>query len=101
MGQALPARLASRGVQAIVVDAAYAPGRNELRESGDEVHGVPEGGVLLELWVVVGVKKDLAAGRVIGEFLQRQGSPGDVLSEGVSGFVIATIKTHGVVEGKP
>ena len=59
MGQALPARLASRGY-AVVMDVAYTR-RNELRESGDEVHGVPEGGVLLELWVVVGVKKDLAA----------------------------------------
>jgi hypothetical protein len=77
------------------VDAANAP-RDELRESGDEVHGVPERGVLLEPRVVAGVRKDLAAERVIGELLQRRGSPGYVLSEGLSGFVIATIKTHRV-----
>jgi hypothetical protein len=47
------------------------------------------------------VIKHLAAGRVIGEFLQRQGSPGNVLSEGLSGFVIATIKAHRVVDGEP
>lgn len=83
------------------MDAANAPGRDELRESGDEIHGVPECGVLLKPWVVAGVIKHLAAGRVIGEFLQRQGSPGNVLSEGLSGFVIATIKAHRVVDGEP
>jgi hypothetical protein len=52
------------------MDRAHAPGRDELRESGDEVRGVPEGGVLLEVGVVVGVVEDLTAGPVIGEFLQ-------------------------------
>ena len=101
MGQVLPTRFASRGVQAIVMDTAYAPGRNELRESGDEVHGVPEGGVLLEIGVVGSVIEDLPAGSVVAELLQRQGSPGDVLSKGLSGLVIAPIKTHGVVDGEP
>jgi len=44
---------------------------------------------------------DLPTGPVVAEFLQRQGSPGDVLSEGLSGFVIATIKAHRVVDGEP
>ncbi len=83
------------------MDTAYAPGRNELRESGDEVRGLPEGGVLLEVGIVVGVVEDLAAGPVIAELLQRQGSPSDVLSKGLSGFVIAPIKRHGVVHGEP
>ena len=83
MGQALPARLASRGVQAVVVDAANAPGRDELRESSDEVRGVPERGVLLEPWVVAGVVEDLAAERVIGELLQRKGSPGNGIEQGL------------------
>ena len=85
MGQALPARLASRGVQAVVVDAANAPGRDELRESSDEVRGVPERGVLLEAWVVAGVVEDLAAERVIGELLQRKGSPGNGIEQGLVG----------------
>jgi hypothetical protein len=101
MGQALPARFASRGVQAVVMDTAYVPGRNELREGGDEVRGVLEGGVLLEPWIVAGVVEDLAAGPVIGELLQRPGSPGNVLSEGLSGLVTATIEMHRVVDGEP
>ena len=52
----------------MVVHVAYAPGRNELRESGDEVRRVPEGGVLLEARVVVGVVEDLTARPVIGGF---------------------------------
>jgi len=83
------------------MDAANAPWRDELSESGDEVHGVPEGGVLLKPWIVAGVIKNLVAERVIDELLQRQGSPGDVMSEGLSGFVIATIKAHRVVDGEP
>jgi hypothetical protein len=43
----------------------------------------------------------LAAGRVKGELLQRQGSPGNGVSEGLSGFVIATLKAHRVVRGEP
>jgi hypothetical protein len=34
MGQALPASLASRGVQPIVVHVTYAPRRNELSQTG-------------------------------------------------------------------
>ena len=77
MGQGLPARFAAGGVQPVVVDAAYAPlrgvprkGRNELRESGDEVHGVPEGGILLEVGIVGRMINDLAAGTVVAELLQ-------------------------------
>jgi hypothetical protein len=76
------------------------PGRNELRESGDEVRGLPEGGALLEAGVVVGVVEDVAAGPVIAERPQRRGSPSSVLSKGLSGCVIATIKAHGVVHGE-
>ena len=36
---------------------AYAPGRNELRESGDEVRRIPEGGVLLEVGEVSNHKR--------------------------------------------
>jgi hypothetical protein len=70
MGQVWPTRFASRGVQAIVMDTAYAPGRKELRESGDEVHGAPERGVLFEVGVVVGVVEDSSARPVVAEFLQ-------------------------------
>ena len=56
---------------------------------------------MLEVGVVVGVVEDLTARPVIGEFLQRQGSPGNVLSEGLPGFVIAPMKTHGVVHREP
>ena len=77
MGQVLPTRFASRGVQAIVMDSAYTPlrgvprkGRNALGESGDEVRGVPEGGVVLEVGVVVGVVEDPSARSVVAEFLQ-------------------------------
>ena len=101
MGQVWPTSFAPRGVQAIVMDAAYTPRRNELRESGDEVRGVPEGDVLLEVGVVGRMINDLPAGSVVAEFLQREGSPGDVLSKGLSGFVIAPIETHGVVDGEP
>ena len=101
MGQVQPTRFASRGVQAIVMNTAYAPGRNELRESGDEVRGVPEGDVLLEVGVVVGVVEDPSARAVIGEFLQRQGSPGDVLSETSPGFVILPSRRTELSTEKP
>ena len=52
------------------MDAAYAPGRNELRESGDEVHGVPEGGILLEVGIVGRMINDLPAGPVVAELPQ-------------------------------
>src|SRR5271157_2027252 len=44
---------------------------------------------------------ELPAGPVIAEFVQPQGSPGDVLGQGLSGFVIAAIKAHRVVDRKP
>jgi len=49
VGQTLPPRLASGGVKPVAVNVADAPGRDELGELGDEVHGVPEGGILLEV----------------------------------------------------
>jgi hypothetical protein len=41
------------------------------------------------------VGQDLSPGAVAGEFLQRQGSPGDVLRQGLSGRVIAAFQMHG------
>jgi hypothetical protein len=64
--QTLPARLASGRVQAVVMDRANVPGGatavcfaagcrpgDELRKSGDEVRGVPERGVVLEVGIVL------------------------------------------------
>ena len=42
------------------------------------------------------MKKALPARLVVGELLQRQGSPGDVLCEGLSGMVVAAVEAHGV-----
>ena len=38
---------------------------------------------------------------VVGQFLQGQRSTGDVLSEGLTGVVIPSIQTDGVVHGEP
>jgi hypothetical protein len=56
------------------MDTAYAPGRNELSEGGDEVSGIPERGILLEVRIAVSVVEDLRAGAVVGQFLQGQGA---------------------------
>jgi hypothetical protein len=47
------------------------------------------------------VVEDPASGAVVGEFLQGQGSPADVLSESLPGFVVAAIEAYGVVDGEP
>lgn len=101
VGPALPPSLAPRGVQPIVVHVADAPGWDELGQLRDEISGAPQAGVLLEVGIVGGVVDDLAAELVVGQFLQGEGSPGDVLSEGLSGVVIATIKAHRVIDGEP
>jgi hypothetical protein len=45
-------------------------------------------------------EEGLPAGLVVGELLQRQGSPGDVLCEGLLGVAVAAVEAHGVVHGK-
>jgi hypothetical protein len=41
--------------------------------------------------------QDLASRAVVGELLQREGSPCYVLGEGLSGRVIAAVQAYGVV----
>jgi hypothetical protein len=41
--------------------------------------------------------QDLASGAVVGELLNRQGRPCDVLGESLSGSVIAAVQAHGIV----
>ena len=62
------------------MDEAYHPGRQErsTRIAGSMV-------------------QDLASGAVVGELLNRQGSPDDVLGENLSGSMIAAVQAHGVV----
>jgi hypothetical protein len=67
VGQTHPARPASGGVKPVVVNVAHTPaprgtaeGRDELSEGGDEVCGVPQACVLLEVGIVGGVVEDLA-----------------------------------------
>jgi mRNA interferase MazF len=57
------------------VDVAHAPGWYELGQLGDEIRGVPQTGVLLEVGVVVGVVEDLSAGLVVGELLHSTENP--------------------------
>jgi hypothetical protein len=56
---------------------------------------------VLKAGVGGGVVEDLASGTVVEDLLQGQGSPGDVLGEGLSGFVIPTVEAHRVVHGEP
>ena len=73
VGPVLPPRLASGGVQPVVVNVAHAPGRDELCQLGDEIWSVPQSGVLLEVGIGVGMVEDLSAGPVVAEFLQDKG----------------------------
>ena len=79
------------------MDVAYSPGRNELGEVRDEIRSAPQACVLPEIGIVGRVIQDLSPGAVIGELLQRQGSPGDILGESLSGCVVAAVQTNGVV----
>ena len=81
----------------MVVDAAYSPGRNELGEVRDEIRSAPQARVLFEIRIEGSVIQDLSPGAVIGELLQRQGSPGDILGESLAGRVVAAVQAHGVV----
>ena len=77
------------------------PGWVELCQLGDEIRGVPQTGVLLEVGVVVGAVEDLSSRLVVRQFPQGEGSAGDVLSEGLTGVVILAIEADGVVHGEP
>jgi hypothetical protein len=79
------------------MDVSYSPGRNELGEVRDEIRGAPQVRVLPEVRVVGSVIQDLASRAVVGELLQRQGSPGDVLRQGLAGRVIAAVQAYRVV----
>ena len=98
---AVPPGLASGGVQPAIVNVAHAPGWDELCQLGDEIRGIPQTGVLLEVGVVVGMVEDLSSGLGVGQFLQGQRTAGDVLSEGLTGVVIPAIEADGVVHGEP
>ena len=85
------------------MDVADSPGRDELGEVRDEIRGAPQGRVLFEIRVVGSVVQDLASGAVVGELLQRQGSPCDVLPQGLSGRMDIwgcghDIQGHGLVD---
>jgi hypothetical protein len=46
------------------------------------------------------VIQDLSAGPVVGELLQRQGSSGNVLRQGLSGMVVVAFEAYGIVHGE-
>jgi hypothetical protein len=82
------------------MDESHTPGRNELGELCDEIRGAPQACVLLEVGVKGGVIQDLSAGPVVGELLQRQGSSGNVLRQGLSGMVVVAVEAYGIVHGE-
>jgi hypothetical protein len=83
------------------VEEPHVPRRDELSKVRDEVRGAPQTGVLLEVGVVGSVKQGLAPGSVVGELLEGQGSPSDILRQGLSGRVIVAGKAYGVVHREP